>query len=482
MHRRHCALLLVALLVFTASASASSKTAQAPGQIAPIGESLPTITGVAMVGQTFFGVSGSWNGPAPSYAYQWVHCSSTGTLCAPIAKATAQNYLESSADVGYTLRLVVTATNKNGSAVGTSNPTPVVQSPTSPPPPTTTTSTSTTTTTPVTTTTGSTSTTTSSTSTTSTSTTTPSTSSTTSTTTTSTTPTTTSTTPVGTGYYYAEHFNSAFTYSFWQILSGGTTSYVSDGVSGSALRVRNCASSSATSLCSGSGSTYAQEGGIDVASLPSDDRPHTGRVPGSGTNCCDGDGAGNVDTWYRFHVRLPTGYQPTPGLQNTIWEAHVDGKTESEMNSLGNHAYSTLIGIQGQGTACPGAPQFCSTAGTQPRFFFQVPGGPTTASDSQTFKRYYPLPVNSVILNHWYDVVVHVRWSSSSTGGWFQCWLDGTKVLDVTTATLYTRQNGTRSYSQNVGLYDYRLWANWVANVDFDEMVWGPTAASVGVS
>jgi hypothetical protein len=383
--------------------------------------------------------------------------------------------LEAAADVGFTLRLVVTASNKNGSSVSTSNPTPVVKGPTSSPPPTTTTSTSTTTTTPVTTTS-------SSTSTTSASTTTSSTSSTTSTTTTSTTPTTTSTTPVASGYYYAEHFNSAFTYNFWQILSGGTTSFVTDGVSGSALRVRDCASSSATSFCSGSSSTYGQEGGIDVVSLPSDDRPHTGRVPGSGTNCCDGDGAGSVDTWYRFRLRLPTGYQPTPGLQNTIWEAHVDGKTGSEMKSLGNHAYSTLIGIQGQGTACPGAPQFCSTAGTQPRFYFQVPGGPTTSSDSQTFKRYYPLPLNSLILNHWYDVVVHVRWSGSSTGGWFQCWLDGTKVLDVTTATLYTRQNGTRSYSQNVGLYHYRLWANWVANVDFDEMVWGPTAASVGVS
>src|SRR5439155_16640307 len=193
MHRRHCALLIFALLVFTASASASSKSSQAPGQMAPIGESLPTITGIAMVGQTFLGGSGSWSGPPPGYAYQWVRCSTAGTSCYPITKATTQNYLETTSDVGYTLRLVVTATNKNGSAVGTSNPTPVVQNPTSPPPPTTPTSTSTTTTTPTTTTT---------------TTTTPSTTSTSSTSTTTTTTTTpTTTTSSGTLLFKGDFSN-----------------------------------------------------------------------------------------------------------------------------------------------------------------------------------------------------------------------------------------------------------------------------------
>jgi Polysaccharide lyase len=74
MHGRHRALPLVALLAFTASASAGSKSAQAPRQLAPIDEPLPTVRGIAMAEQTFLRGFGSWSGPAPSYASQSVRC------------------------------------------------------------------------------------------------------------------------------------------------------------------------------------------------------------------------------------------------------------------------------------------------------------------------------------------------------------------------------------------------------------------------
>jgi hypothetical protein len=69
---------LVALLAFTASASAGSKSAQAPEQLAPIDEPLPTVTGIAMAEQTFLQGSGSWSRHAPRYASQSVRCSSAG--------------------------------------------------------------------------------------------------------------------------------------------------------------------------------------------------------------------------------------------------------------------------------------------------------------------------------------------------------------------------------------------------------------------
>lgn len=147
MRSRHYAVLLVVLLAFTSSASAQN--ASAPGLAAPLNETLPTITGIAMAGQKFLGDAGTWKGPSPVTSYQWARCSSSGTACVLITSATGQSYLETNADVGFTLRLVVTESNKNGSAVSTSNPTPVVTgATTTPPPPTTTTSTSTTTTTP----------------------------------------------------------------------------------------------------------------------------------------------------------------------------------------------------------------------------------------------------------------------------------------------------------------------------------------------
>src|SRR6185437_14488349 len=53
--------------------------------------------------------------------------------CASITGATAKTYLLTSADVGSTLRIVVTATNKGGSGTATSAATAVVQPPPTPP-------------------------------------------------------------------------------------------------------------------------------------------------------------------------------------------------------------------------------------------------------------------------------------------------------------------------------------------------------------
>jgi hypothetical protein len=88
--------------------------------------------------------------------------------------------------------------------------------------------------------------------------------------------------------------------------------------------------------------------------------------------------------------------------------------------------------------AAPGTPQFCTHPGTNPYFFIEIRGGPTNAT---SYRRWY-LFSTPLLINHWYDVVVHVYWLSSSTAGWFQARLDPasnpTPVLDVHTPTLYT--------------------------------------------
>jgi hypothetical protein len=68
---------------------------------------------------------GSWSGTQPvSYGYQWQRCSSS---CVNVGSASS-TYLLSSADVGSTLRVVVTASNSAGSASATSSATGVVSS------------------------------------------------------------------------------------------------------------------------------------------------------------------------------------------------------------------------------------------------------------------------------------------------------------------------------------------------------------------
>lgn len=149
MRSRHYAVLLVALLSFTASASAENKSVSAQGQSAPLNTTGPTISGVPVVGNTLQADTGKWNGPSAKYDYQWARCASNGASCSSIGSASEQAYRATNTDVGSTLRVVVTAINKNGAAVSTSDPTPAVIAPT----PTTTSSTtstsaSTTTTTP----------------------------------------------------------------------------------------------------------------------------------------------------------------------------------------------------------------------------------------------------------------------------------------------------------------------------------------------
>jgi hypothetical protein len=94
---------------------------------APVATSPPTISGVAQAGQTLTASSGTWSGTQPiSHAYQWQRCSSSGSGCGSVTGETAQTYDVAAADVGSTLRVVVTATNSAGSGSAASTPTAVV--------------------------------------------------------------------------------------------------------------------------------------------------------------------------------------------------------------------------------------------------------------------------------------------------------------------------------------------------------------------
>jgi concanavalin A-like lectin/glucanase superfamily protein len=93
-----------------------------------VNTSPPTITGTAQDGQTLNASPGGWNGTQPiTYAYEWQRCDSSGANCSAIPGTTTSTYTVTSADVGKTLRVAVTATNSAGSATATSNATAVVQ-------------------------------------------------------------------------------------------------------------------------------------------------------------------------------------------------------------------------------------------------------------------------------------------------------------------------------------------------------------------
>lgn len=95
----------------------------------------PTISGRAEQGRALSASRGSWTGSGPiAYAYRWVRCGADGgrpdgSDCIAIGGATATRYDLRGADVGFRLRVRVTATNSRGSQTAASNPTAVVVGP-----------------------------------------------------------------------------------------------------------------------------------------------------------------------------------------------------------------------------------------------------------------------------------------------------------------------------------------------------------------
>jgi hypothetical protein len=92
----------------------------------PVNNTLPTISGTALVGFTLVAKRGTWTGSPTSFHFQWRRCDTTGGACAAIGGATGKNYTPTTNDIGHTLRVAVTARNSSGSTTATSAATGVV--------------------------------------------------------------------------------------------------------------------------------------------------------------------------------------------------------------------------------------------------------------------------------------------------------------------------------------------------------------------
>jgi fibronectin type III domain protein/calcineurin-like phosphoesterase family protein len=119
----------------TAAALASRESASPPqlvvetaaaGGTPPANTAPPVVSGTPQQGATLTTSNGTWSGGPTSYGYQWRRCDQAGGACADIGSANAVSYVAQAADVGFTLRSVVTATNTAGSSSATSAPTGVV--------------------------------------------------------------------------------------------------------------------------------------------------------------------------------------------------------------------------------------------------------------------------------------------------------------------------------------------------------------------
>ena len=81
--------------------------------------------GVYRPGGGLIAHNGSWSG-SPRFAFSWQRCNASGAACTTIAGETDDTYAIATADVGSTMRFVVTATNAVGSTEATTDPSPVI--------------------------------------------------------------------------------------------------------------------------------------------------------------------------------------------------------------------------------------------------------------------------------------------------------------------------------------------------------------------
>ena len=123
-------LAVAGVAVLVAVGAASARQVASP----PVNVGLPTVTGTVRQGATLTATPGAWSGAITiTYSYEWQRCDVNGTGCAAIGGATATTYVLVAADVGNTIRVLVVATNSDGSAQAYSSPTAEVAPPNSAP-------------------------------------------------------------------------------------------------------------------------------------------------------------------------------------------------------------------------------------------------------------------------------------------------------------------------------------------------------------
>ncbi len=94
---------------------------------APVALAPPVIYGETTEGKKLTASEGSWSGEPSSYVYQWQDCDkASGEACSNIGGATSSSYKLRPGDVGYRIRVAVTAANATGSAKASSEATTVV--------------------------------------------------------------------------------------------------------------------------------------------------------------------------------------------------------------------------------------------------------------------------------------------------------------------------------------------------------------------
>lgn len=195
-----------------------------------------------------------------------------------------------------------------------------------------------------------------------------------------------------------------------------------------------------------------------------------------------------VEEWERVWVLFPssaytrTPFRPVPGNWNWLVQWHSSSRLIGPQERTGGQPFA--LGVQ-TGAALPR--RRCSySADVAGRLELagyvtagDVAGGPRPQRRFCTHRR--------LRLNHWYEVALHVIWSTDPREGVFQVWIDGRRLLDLHQATLIFNSDTGAVDLPNPELSNYRgpdprtgRPPTWSSSVFYDGLRLGPTATSVG--
>jgi hypothetical protein len=104
----------------------SEPTAVVTSASGPRNTSRPTISGETRVGEALTANDGSWTGNPTGFSYQWQRCDVDAIVCGNVPGATGKAYGVRAADVGFRLRVEVTARNAAGTGTARSAPSGIV--------------------------------------------------------------------------------------------------------------------------------------------------------------------------------------------------------------------------------------------------------------------------------------------------------------------------------------------------------------------
>lgn len=119
--RRRLAATSLLAVVLAGLVAAATAIAAPPTETAQ-----PTLQGTFRRGSTISTTNGGWANAPTSFSYRWLRCDAAGNNCAAISGATARTYQLVRADVGRTVRAIVTARNADGAGSANTKQSPVI--------------------------------------------------------------------------------------------------------------------------------------------------------------------------------------------------------------------------------------------------------------------------------------------------------------------------------------------------------------------